>query len=74
MQKNYGFCLGNFQSGNCIKIQRKYGGDYLKKLPSRYWMHFGGRALKTFVDVFGIRPHRGCQIGDRGDALLQVVL
>ena len=46
----------------------RYGGDYLKGLPSRYWVHFGGRALETFSTVFGVRPcqeilssnNRGC--------------
>jgi len=30
----------------------RYGPDYLRKLPSRYWIHFGGRALKTFAKIF----------------------
>ena len=48
--------------------QNRYGHDYRKRLPSRYWIHFGGRALKTFAPVFGVRPwqeilsasHLGC--------------
>ena len=32
--------------------ERRFGPDYLKKLPSRYWIHLGGRALKTFGSVF----------------------
>ena len=36
--------------------QNRYGHDYVKRLPSRYWVHFGGRALKTFAPVFGVRP------------------
>lgn len=35
------------------EYQSKYGGDYLSKIPSRYWVHFGGRALKTFSRVYG---------------------
>ena len=38
------------------EYQNRYGRDYLRKLPSRYWIHFGGRALKTFASVFGTRP------------------
>ena len=38
------------------EYEDKYGHDYVKKLPSRYWIHFGGRALKTFTSVFGARP------------------
>lgn len=29
-----------------------YGKDYVKRIPSRYWIHLGGRALKTFRSVF----------------------
>lgn len=29
----------------------KFGRDYLRRIPSRYWIHFGGRALATFRDV-----------------------
>jgi hypothetical protein len=36
--------------------QTRYGSDYLRQLPSRYWIHFGGRALKTFASVLGTRP------------------
>jgi hypothetical protein len=38
------------------EYQRRYGQDYVKRLPSRYWVHFGGRALKTFAPVFGVKP------------------
>lgn len=29
-----------------IEYQEKFGADYLPRLPSRYWIHPGGRALK----------------------------
>ncbi len=29
-----------------------FGNDYLEKIPSRYWLHFGGRALRLFEDLF----------------------
>jgi hypothetical protein len=29
-----------------------FGDDYVKRLPTRYWIHFGGRALSTFKSVF----------------------
>jgi len=31
-----------------IEYQRKFGSDYVKNIPQRYWIHLGGRALKTF--------------------------
>jgi hypothetical protein len=36
----------------------RYGAQYLKELPSRYWIHFGGRALHTFSKVLEMRPYR----------------
>jgi len=36
----------------------KYGEDYLARIPSRYWIHFGGRALKTFAKVYGTKDYR----------------
>jgi uncharacterized Fe-S cluster-containing radical SAM superfamily protein len=33
------------------EYEEKYGGDYLRRIPSRYWIHFGGRALATFRAV-----------------------
>ncbi|RJR41266.1 MAG: radical SAM protein [Deltaproteobacteria bacterium] len=33
----------------------KFGADYLKRLPSRYWIHLGGRAVKTFQQAFPAR-------------------
>lgn len=29
-----------------------YGKNYLKGIPARYWVHLGGRALKTFRPIF----------------------
>ena len=37
------------------EYERRYGPDYLCALPSRYWIHFGGRALDTFRRVYGGR-------------------
>jgi len=39
------------------EYENKYGGDYLSRIPSRYWVHFGGRALKTFARVFDTKDH-----------------
>lgn len=49
--------------------QDKFGPDYLKRLPARYWIHFGGRAVKTFAAVLETydssalltRDRRGCR-------------
>lgn len=34
------------------EYEQKYGPGYLKNLPSRYWISLGGRALKTFKNIF----------------------
>jgi hypothetical protein len=38
--------------------QSKYGENYLARIPSRYWIHMGGRALKTFAGVYGTKDYR----------------
>ncbi len=40
------------------EYERRYGGNYLTRIPSRYWVHFGGRALKTFAGVYGAKDYR----------------
>jgi hypothetical protein len=37
--------------------ESKYGENYLARMPSRYWIHFGGRALKTFAMVYGTKDY-----------------
>lgn len=38
--------------------EEKYGDNYLSRIPSRYWIHFGGRALETFARVYGTRNYQ----------------
>ena len=33
-----------------------FGPDYLRQIPRRYWIHFGGRALETFREVYPVFP------------------
>jgi hypothetical protein len=47
----------------------KYGPKYLVDLPSRYWIHFGGRALKTFSDVLRMRPYEEILSSNRGGCI-----
>ena len=51
------------------EYQNEYGSDYLKRLPSRYWIHFGGRALKTFANVFDLRPYEEVLSSNKGGCL-----
>jgi hypothetical protein len=51
------------------EYEARFGADYLKKIPARYWIHFGGRAVKTFAGVLPTfesgailnRDRRGCR-------------
>jgi hypothetical protein len=49
-----------------VEYEEAYGRDYLKKVPSRYWVHFGGRALRTFAGVFETRDYREILTSERG--------
>ena len=33
-------------------FERAFGADYLQRIPDRYWIHLGGRALTTFRKVY----------------------
>ncbi|MGD8371533.1 MAG: radical SAM protein [Syntrophobacterales bacterium] len=48
------------------EYEDKYGGNYLSRLPSRYWIHFGGRALKTFAEVYGTKNSRDIISANKG--------
>jgi len=47
----------------------RYGPKYLRKLPSRYWIHFGGRALKTFSSVLEMRPYQEILSSNQGGCI-----
>ena len=38
------------------EFEAHFGGDYLHQVLRRYWMHLGGRALKTFRKVLPEKP------------------
>ena len=35
-----------------VEFEALFGPDYMTQLPQRYWIHLGGRALKTFRPYF----------------------
>lgn len=37
-------------------FESAYGAGYMGCIPDRYWIHLGGRALKTFSGVYALRP------------------
>ncbi len=64
--------LEAFDPNTCHRLQEyeaRLGPDYLGRIPGRYWIHLGGRAVQTFADVLPIydtdvilnRERRGCR-------------
>jgi len=39
-------------------FESAFGPDYLRRIPDRYWIHLGGRALTTFRDVYASHDAR----------------
>ena len=37
------------------EFETLFGADYLKRIPDRYWIHLGGRSLRTFRDVYPLQ-------------------
>ena len=48
------------------EYEKKYGENYLSRIPSRYWIHFGGRALKTFARVYETRSYQDTLSENKG--------
>ena len=48
------------------EYQNRYGNDYLRRLPSRYWIHLGGRALKSFASLFQTMTHEAILSSNEG--------
>lgn len=38
------------------EFQARFGEDYLQRIPERYWIHMGGRALTTFAEAYPLAP------------------
>jgi hypothetical protein len=43
--------LGADRPHAMAEFEAAYGADYLRRIPARYWIHLGGRALDTFRPV-----------------------
>jgi sugar phosphate isomerase/epimerase len=41
------------------EYESRFGKKYLRRIPARYWIHFGGRAIKTFGTVFDRKDYKG---------------
>jgi hypothetical protein len=44
--------LDQRRTHSMVEFEEAFGLDYLKRIPDRYWIHLGGRALTTFRSVY----------------------
>lgn len=44
------------KSHNLKEYCQRFGDDYIKDLPNRYWTVFGGRALQTYKCILPLQP------------------
>jgi uncharacterized Fe-S cluster-containing radical SAM superfamily protein len=44
--------LDQSRTHSMVEFEDAFGTDYLKRIPDRYWIHLGGRALTTFRSVY----------------------
>jgi hypothetical protein len=44
--------LNQSRTHTMAEFEDAFGPDYLKRIPDRYWIHLGGRALTTFGSVY----------------------
>ncbi len=38
------------------EFKDKFGEDYIKNIPGRYWIHYGGRAIQTYKKIYPLKP------------------
>lgn len=48
--------LDTRQTHSMAEFEAAFGSDYLKRIPDRYWIHLGGRALETFRSAYAQHP------------------
>jgi uncharacterized Fe-S cluster-containing radical SAM superfamily protein len=48
--------LDQNRTHSMAEFEEAFGPDYLERIPDRYWIHLGGRALRTFRPVYPIQP------------------
>lgn len=37
------------------EFKEKFGEDYIDNIPMRYWVHFGGRAIQTYKEIYPLK-------------------
>jgi hypothetical protein len=60
--------IDSFEDGKTHGLEEyaaTFGADYLQRLPGRYWIHLGGRAVETFKEVFPARSPEAVCAGSR---------
>lgn len=56
--QDFYYDLNNFDETKTHSLEeytQEFGRGYLKSIPSRYWVHFGGRALQTYKDLYPLK-------------------
>jgi hypothetical protein len=48
--------LDQSRTHTMVEFEKVFGPHYLKRIPDRYWIHLGGRALQTFRSVYMLQP------------------
>ena len=38
------------------EYKEQFGENYVEYIPSRYWIHFGGRAIETYKNIYDLKP------------------
>jgi len=64
--------IDSFEDGKTHGLEEyaaKFGDDYLNRLPGRYWIQLGGRAVKTFQQVFPARSLEAICADSRGGCI-----
>ncbi len=37
------------------EFKEKFGEEYIENIPMRYWIHFGGRAIQTYKEIYPLK-------------------
>jgi hypothetical protein len=51
--------LGSFddkKKHSLKEYKEKFGDEYIKRIPARYWVHYGGRAIQTYKEIYPLKP------------------
>lgn len=47
--------LDESETHSLDEFKTRFGDDYIKNIPARYWIHYGGRAIQTYKEIYHLR-------------------